>query len=161
MHVRTEYNVSDFFTKGLTIQKYSNFRDLLMGEQISKTKPLIPPPRNATRDVNTHTPRAPPGLVVRRVRWRVDLKVTREQSSTRMCVWLLCENSLLTNRVKNIAKARKARGFSGCGSFLSNQKIKGLEEGCNLKLCEQGRAGTNRKRALGFFKLKTEDGGRN
>ena len=44
VHVRTEYNVSDFFTKGLTIQKYSNFRDLLMGEQISKTKPLIPPP---------------------------------------------------------------------------------------------------------------------
>ena len=37
-HIRTDYNVSDFFTKGLTIQKYAMFRDLLMGEQPSKKK---------------------------------------------------------------------------------------------------------------------------
>lgn len=36
VHVRTDYNVSDFFTKGLTIQKFASFRDLLMGEQPSK-----------------------------------------------------------------------------------------------------------------------------
>ena len=41
VHVRTDYNVSDFFTKGLTIQKYSTFRDLLMGEQPSKAR-MIP-----------------------------------------------------------------------------------------------------------------------
>ena len=33
VHVRTDYNVADFFTKGLTIQKFSNFRNMLMGEQ--------------------------------------------------------------------------------------------------------------------------------
>ena len=38
VHVRTDYNVSDFFTKGLTIQKYSMFRDLLMGEQAQQRK---------------------------------------------------------------------------------------------------------------------------
>ena len=38
VHVRTDYNVSDFFTKGLTIQKFAGFRDLLMGEQPSKPK---------------------------------------------------------------------------------------------------------------------------
>ena len=36
VHVRTDYNVADFFTKGLTIAKFSNFRNLLMGEQPSK-----------------------------------------------------------------------------------------------------------------------------
>ena len=46
VHVRTDYNVSDFFTKGLTIQKYAMFRDLLMGEQPSQRKPPTdaPPP---------------------------------------------------------------------------------------------------------------------
>ena len=39
VHVRTEYNVADFFTKGLPIQKFASFRDLLMGEQPSKPKP--------------------------------------------------------------------------------------------------------------------------
>merc|ERR1712185_430574 len=39
VHVRTDYNVSDFFTKGLTIQKYAMFRDYLMGEQPSQRKP--------------------------------------------------------------------------------------------------------------------------
>ena len=44
VHVRTDYNVSDFFTKGLTIQKYAMFRDLLMGEQPSwKPKQNSPP----------------------------------------------------------------------------------------------------------------------
>ena len=38
VHVRTDYNVADFFTKGLTIAKFSNFRNLLMGEQKSHTK---------------------------------------------------------------------------------------------------------------------------
>ena len=33
VHIRTDYNVSDFFTKGLTIQKFASFRDYLMGEQ--------------------------------------------------------------------------------------------------------------------------------
>merc|ERR1712185_619315 len=32
VHVRTDYNVADFFTKGLTIAKFSNFRNLLMGD---------------------------------------------------------------------------------------------------------------------------------
>ena len=45
-HVRTDYNISDFFTKGLTIQKYSNFRNLLMGEQPTRhnadTKGKVP-----------------------------------------------------------------------------------------------------------------------
>lgn len=38
VHVRTDYNVADFFTKGLTIAKFSNFRNLLMGEQKSHIK---------------------------------------------------------------------------------------------------------------------------
>ncbi len=39
VHIRTDYNVSDFFTKGLTIQKFASFRDYLMGEQpTSSTK---------------------------------------------------------------------------------------------------------------------------
>ena len=37
VHIRTDYNVSDFFTKGLTIQKYAIFRDYLMGEQTSSS----------------------------------------------------------------------------------------------------------------------------
>ena len=50
VHIRTEYNVSDFFTKGLTIQKYAIFRDYLMGEQPSAgfkgaKRPVPPPPR--------------------------------------------------------------------------------------------------------------------
>ena len=51
-------------------------------------------------------------MVVRRVRWRVDLKVTREQSSdTDVCVEFV--NSLWTNSVKNIAKAQEGGRFSG------------------------------------------------
>ena len=43
VHVGTNYNVSDFFTKGLPIQKYTQFRDLLMGEQLSSRKlPTLP-----------------------------------------------------------------------------------------------------------------------
>merc|ERR1712167_459655 len=42
VHVRTDYNVSDFFTKGLTIQKFAGFRDLLMGEQLGKKKAILP-----------------------------------------------------------------------------------------------------------------------
>ena len=38
VHVRTDYNVADFFTKGLTIAKFSNFRNLLMGKQKSHIK---------------------------------------------------------------------------------------------------------------------------
>ena len=41
VHVRTDYNVSDFFTKGLTIQKFARFRELLMGEQPSKSKTAV------------------------------------------------------------------------------------------------------------------------
>ena len=36
VHVRTDYNVADFFTKGLNIGKFAMFRDFLMGEQLSK-----------------------------------------------------------------------------------------------------------------------------
>ena len=36
VHVRTDYNVADFFTKGLTISKFARFRDFLMGEQPPK-----------------------------------------------------------------------------------------------------------------------------
>lgn len=32
IHVRTEYNVADFLTKGLTIHKFALFRELLMGD---------------------------------------------------------------------------------------------------------------------------------
>jgi len=42
VHIGTNYNVSDLFTKGLPIQKFSQFRDLLMGEQFAKRR--LPPP---------------------------------------------------------------------------------------------------------------------
>ena len=45
LHVRTDYNVSDFFTKGLTIKKFSHFRELIMGDQPQRKKP--PPPVDA------------------------------------------------------------------------------------------------------------------
>ena len=38
VHVGTDYNVADFFTKGLAIGKFSRFRDFLMGEQLSEKK---------------------------------------------------------------------------------------------------------------------------
>ena len=38
VHIGTDYNVADFFTKGLPIRKFSYFREMVMGEQPPKVK---------------------------------------------------------------------------------------------------------------------------